>query len=167
MKKIFFFIAIVLFQINYSQGLSESFLKESAKLIIDESKTCIFNTIDKSGGLSSRIMDPFVTNNGFIVYLVTNPKSRKVQEIKNNPRVSLTFQNKSQESYVTIKGRAFLIQDLDIKEKFWKKKWTPYYKDIDKNALLIKVIPLSMEVVNSSKGIVGDKETWSPAKITF
>jgi len=112
-------------------------------------------------------MDPFVTNNGFIVYLVTNPKSRKVQEIKNNPRVSLTFQNKSQESYVTIKGRAFLIQDLDSKEKFWKKKWTPYYKDIDKNALLIKVIPLSMEVVNSSKGIVGDKETWSPAKITF
>ena len=97
MKKFFFFIAIVLFQINYSQGLSESFLKESAKLIIDESKTCIFNTIDKSGGLSSRIMDPFVTNNGFIVYLVTNPKSRKVQEIKNNPRVSLTFQNKSQE----------------------------------------------------------------------
>ena len=165
MRKILFFIAIIFIQINYSQDFSESFLKESAKIIMYESKTCVFNTIDKSGGLSSRIMDPFVAKNDFIVYLVTNPKSRKVQEIKNNPSVALTFQNKN--GYVSIKGKALFIQDLDTKKKYWKKGWTPHYKDIDKNAILIKVIPLSMEVVNSSKGIVGDKETWSPVKIIF
>ena len=110
-------------------------------------------------------MDPFIPNNEFIVYLVTNPKSRKVSEIRNNPRVTLTFQNS--DGYVAIKGTSFLILDLNTKKKFWKKEWTPYYEDIDKNAILIKIIPVSMEVVNSSKGIEGDKETWSPAKIIF
>ena len=165
MKKILFFIAIIFFQINYSQDYSDSFLKETAKLIIDESKTCVFTTIDSSGGASSRIMDPFIPNNEFIVYLVTNPKSRKVSEIKNNPRVTIIFQNS--DGYVAIKGTSFLILDLNTKKRFWKKEWTPHYKDIDKNAILIKIIPVSMEVVNSSKGIEGDKETWSPAKIIF
>jgi len=165
MRKILFFIAIIFFQINYSQDYSDSFLKDTAKLIIDESKTCVFSTIDSSGGPSSRIMDPFIPNNDFIVYLVTNPKSRKVSEIKNNKKATLTFQNPN--GYVTIKGKSFLIRDLDIKKKYWKKEWTPHYKDIDKNAILIKVIPVSMEVLNSSKGIVGDKETWSPSKIIF
>ena len=165
MKKILFFIAIIFFQINYSQDYSDSFLKEAAKLIIDESKTCVFTTIDSIGGPSSRIMDPFIPNNKFIVFLVTNPKSRKVFEIKNNPRVTLTFQNS--DGYVSIKGTSFLILDLNKKKKYWKNEWTPHYENIDKNAILIKVIPVSMEVVNSGKGIVGGKETWSPAKIIF
>ena len=165
MSKILFFITIIFFQINYSQDYSDSFLKETAKLIMYESKTCVFTTIDNNGGPSSRIMDPFIPNDDFIVYLVTNPKSRKVSEIKNNARATLTFQNPN--GYVTIKGTSLLIQDLDIKKKYWKKEWTPYYEDIDKNAILIKVIPVSLEVVNSSKGIEGDKETWNPATIIF
>ena len=75
---------IIIFYVQniFSQDLSESFLKENAQLIINESKTCVFTTIDKVGSPSSRIMDPFVPKNDFIVYLVTNPKSRKVTEIK-------------------------------------------------------------------------------------
>tara|TARA_Y100000741_G_scaffold253913_1_gene195482 strand:+ start:26 stop:523 length:498 start_codon:yes stop_codon:yes gene_type:complete len=164
-KNFLFFSLIIFFQINYSQDFPDSFLKKSAKTIIEQSKTCVFNSIDKNGGLSSRIMDPFIPNNDFIVYLVTNPNSRKVEEIKVNPKVALTFQNS--EGYVAIKGLSFLILDLDTKKKFWKKEWSPHYKNIDKNAILIKVIPLSMEVVNSSEGIVGNKENWSPAKIIF
>lgn len=157
---------IIIFYVQniFSQDLSESFLKENAQLIINESKTCVFTTIDKVGSPSSRIMDPFVPKNDFIVYLVTNPKSRKVTEIKKDPRAVLTFQNMN--GYITIKGTVSLIYDLNEKNKFWKEDWTPYYKNKE-SALLLKVIPLSMEIVNSNAGIPGDPDTWSPVKISF
>ena len=61
-------------------------------------------------------MDPFIPKNDFIVYLVTNPKSRKVTEIKKDSRAVLTFQNMN--GYVTIKGTVSLIYNLNEKNKF-------------------------------------------------
>ena len=36
-------------------------------------------------------MDPHVYNNDFEIYLVTNPKSRKVTHLLNNNTISLNF----------------------------------------------------------------------------
>ena len=68
--------------------------------------------------------------------------------------------------YITIKGTVSLIYGINEKNKFWKGDWTPYYKNKE-SALLLKVIPLSMEIVNSNAGISGDPDTWSPVKISF
>ena len=49
MKKIkinfWFFILVTFLQFNYSQEFSKSFLKESAQIILNDSKTCILTTI--------------------------------------------------------------------------------------------------------------------------
>ena len=106
MKKIkinfWFFILVTFLQFNYSQEFSKSFLIESAQIILNDSKTCILTTISEDGSPSSRVMDPFIPKDDFIVYMVTNPKSRKVAEIYEDPRVVLVFQKKS--GYVSIKG---------------------------------------------------------------
>ena len=168
MKKIkinfWFFILVTFLQFNYSQEFSKSFLKESAQIILNDSKTCILTTISEDGSPSSRVMDPFIPKDDFIVYMVTNPKSRKVAEIYEDPRVVLVFQNKS--GYVSIKGLVSIINNPTHKIKFWKKEWTPYY-DSKENAFLFKVLPYSLEIVNFDSGISGNLKTWTPPKVSF
>ena len=107
-------------------------------------------------------MDPLLTNKGFIVFMVTNPSSRKVTEIKKNPNVVLTFQNDY--GYITLKGKVLLINDLSEKTKYWKNSWTPFYKNKE-SSLLLKLVPVSLEIVNPDAEIFGDPKTWSPKKI--
>ena len=163
-KLFVFFFSSTFLHLAYCQEFSESFLKEKALIILNESKTCILISISDDGAPSSRVMDPYIPNNDFVIYLVTNPNSRKVLEINKDPRVVLTFQNNN--GYVTIKGRVSIIKNPNEKDKFWKDEWTPYY-DSKENALLFKVKPISLEIVDSNNGINGNLETWSPQKIIF
>jgi pyridoxine/pyridoxamine 5'-phosphate oxidase len=48
---------------------------------------CALVTVDSNGQPHVRAMDPFFPDENMIVYLGTNPKSRKVQEIRNNPKL--------------------------------------------------------------------------------
>ena len=161
--KSLFLILFSFTQFCFSQVFSETFLKQNAKIIMSQSKTCVLTTINNQGAPSSRIMDPFIPNNDFIVYLVTNPQSRKVSEIKKDPRVSLIFQNLN--GYVSMSGKVTFISKK-LNKNFWKKEWNPYYKNKD-TAQILKVTPLVLEIINSDVGIVGDNETWSPVKINF
>ena len=159
-----FLLGSTVLQFNFSQELSESFLRENAKLIINTSKTCVLSTIGDDGSPSSRVMDPYIPKNDFIVYLVTNPYSRKVNEIKNDPRVALTFKNVN--GYVTINGLVSIVNNLIEKKNFWKDDWTPYYESKE-DALILKVTPLSIEIINPDVGISGNLKTWSPPKVSF
>ena len=47
---------------------------------------CALITVDSNGQPHVRAMDPFLPDENMVVYLGTNPKSRKVQEIRNNHR---------------------------------------------------------------------------------
>ena len=160
MKKFIFLFSFLFSQVSFAQ--SELYLLDEAKKIMLESKTCVLNTIDYKNGISSRIMDPLLTNKGFIVFMVTNPSSRKVTEIKKNPNVALTFQNDN--GYITLKGKVLLINDLNEKIKYWKNSWTPFYKNKE-SSLLLKLVPVSLEIVNPDAEIFGDPKTWSPKKI--
>ena len=160
MKKLIILFSFLFTQVSFPQ--SKLYLMDEAKKIMLESKTCVLNTIDYKNEISSRIMDPLLTNKGFIVFMVTNPSSRKVTEIEKNPNVVLTFQNKN--GYVTIKGKVLLINDLTEKIKYWKNSWTPFYENKE-SSLLLKLVPFSLEIVNPDAEIFGDPKTWSPKKI--
>ena len=160
MKKLIILFSFLFTQVSFPQ--SKLYLMDEAKKIMLQSKTCVLNTIDYKNEISSRIMDPLLTNKGFIVFMVTNPRSRKVTEIKKNPNVVLTFQNDN--GYVTIKGKVLLINDLSEKIKYWKNSWTPFYENKE-SSLLLKLVPNSLEIVNPDAKIFGDPKTWSPKKI--
>jgi len=55
------------------------------------------------------------------VWMATSAKSRKVQQIKKNPKVSLTFVVPPQgDQAVTILGEAVIVKDMEEKKKVWK-----------------------------------------------
>ena len=135
--------------------------------IINDSHSCVFVTLDSNQNPVSRLMDPHIYSNDFEIYLVTNPKSRKVSHLLNNDRISLNFISKDGDSYVSINGNAVLINELSQKNKYWKSSWTPHYKDLDNDCILIKINIRSLEIVSSINDISSDPVTWEPTTIIF
>lgn len=142
-------------------------LLEAARDIISNTTTCALITQDEKGNPKARTMDPFAPEVDFTIWLATNPKSRKVAEIKKNPGVTLYYADKENQGYVTILGTAQLVNDPKEKDQRWKEAWQNFYPDRKESYLLIKVTPVKLEVINYRKGISGDKATWGPAGVEF
>lgn len=138
-----------------------------AREYIQTVRYCALITVDNNGQPHVRAMDPFLPDENMIVYLGTNPKSRKVQEIRNNPRITLYYSDNKGEGYVAIIGAAILIDDPREKAVWWKKEWNEFYKDQKESYLLIKVIPKKLEIVNYKHSIISDMETWRVPSVEF
>lgn len=150
-----------------SQPTEKDTLKTIAREIIDVAGNCALITIDDAGQPRARTMDPFAPEDDFTIWFGTNTKSRKVKQIKNNPRVTLYYFDKPSASYVTIHGIAVIIEDDKEKEHYWKEEWSAFYPDFPFGYALIKVSPRWLEVISESRGISGDSITWQPPNLKF
>ncbi len=142
-------------------------LMNAAKEIMAAAGTCALITLDEEGRPRVRAMDPFSPESDFTVWFGTNSKSRKVSQIKNDPRVTLYYLDGDASGYVMIHGTAELVNDKAEKVKRWKDAWEAFYKDKTEEYLLIKVRPVWMEVSSTPRGIYGDTITWQPPAVIF
>ncbi|MEP6568166.1 MAG: pyridoxamine 5'-phosphate oxidase family protein [Acidobacteriota bacterium] len=152
---------------DIKKPLSRTELITAAREIMISARYCALITADSSGGSQARTLDPFAPDEHLVVWLGTNPRSRKVAAIRRNPHVTLYYFDRESQAYVAIYGIARLVNDPKLKLKWWKDEWLAFYHDRAKDYLLIKVIPERLEVVSVSKGIVGDHQTWRPPAVTF
>jgi len=146
---------------------ADQFLIEAAKEIMTAAGTCALITIDAEGVPRVRAMDPFGPEEDLTVWFGTNSRSRKVEQIKKDPRVSLYYLDEDASGYVIIHGRARLVNDPKEKEKRWKVEWEAFYPDKTKDYLLIEVTPIWMEVLSPPRGISADPVTWQPPVVNF
>jgi general stress protein 26 len=139
-----------------------------ARSIIHKSRFSTFVTLGEKGEPQGRIVDPFEPDSTFIVWVGTNPLTRKVGQIRRDGRVTLLWFDGNQ-AYVSLDGRATLVSDAAEKEKHWKEEWAALYpnRNHGDDYLLIRITPVRMDVVNYSKGIIGDPKTWRPAMVDF
>jgi general stress protein 26 len=149
------------------QRLSRDELIAAARETMAAARYCALITLDSSGRAQARTLDPFPPDENMVVWLGTNPRSRKVAAIRRNSDVTLYYFDRESQAYVTIYGVARLIDDPKAKLKWWKQEWNAFYHDRKKDYLLISVTPLRLEVVNVTKGIVGDPHNWKPPSVIF
>jgi len=140
---------------------------KAAKEIIAKAHTCALITLGKEGKSRVRMVETLPIDDDFTLWFGTNPKSRKVVQIKHDKRVTIYYTDATSTGYVMILGEAVLVNDPKEKEKHWKEGWQSYYPNKEKDFVLIKVIPESLEIVSYIHGIVGDTETWEPPKVLF
>jgi general stress protein 26 len=139
----------------------------AAKEIMETTRYCALITLDKSGHPQVRTMDPFSPNEDMVVWLGTNINSRKVMEIRNNPRVTLYYEAPNGIGYVVIQGNAYLIDDPEKIVKYWKEEWDRFYPDKNSTYTLIKVIPEKLEIIDYGHGITGSLKTWTVPHVEF
>ena len=142
-------------------------LINAAREIMTEAGTCALTTLDEEGRPRIRVMDPFDPENDLTVWFGTNPNSRKVKQINNDPRVTLYYLDNDASGYVMIYGIAQMVDDQKEKDKRWKDGWKAFYPNRSEDYILIKVSPKWMEVISYSRGIFGDSTTWKPPTVLF
>ena len=154
-------------QVKYSTGTERDSLIAAAKEIIAMDKYCALATIDSSGHPDVRTMNPFPPEEDMTVWIATNSRSHKVQEIRNNPKVCLYYADHSKAAgYVTMTGTAVLVDDMNEKLKRKRDYWSQAFPDW-KYLILIKVIPERLEVLNYKRGTLNDPITWSVPIVVF
>src|SRR5262245_10730103 len=97
-------VAFTSIQAQQPKSLSRDELIAAAREIMNTTRYCALITIDASGRAQARTMDAFAPDEQMIVWFGTNPLSRKVNEIRRHPRVTLYYFDRENQAYVTIHG---------------------------------------------------------------
>ncbi len=171
MRRAFLFLTIGLLLCTacrpHTPALRSDFTAEE-QAILDKSRALIgrayFGSLVTHAGdkmMRVRVMEPFAPTDDWIIWLATNRHSRKVKEIERNPYVSLHYFDRSSPGYVSLYGRAQLVDDSLTKQKIWKKGWEKFYPG-RQNYLLIRFEPERLEMIDVSGGLPGDSLTWAP-----
>jgi general stress protein 26 len=149
------------------QAFSRDKLIDAAREIMTTTRYCALITTDRRGRANARTMDAFAPDERMVVWFGTNPLSRKVAEVRRNPRVTLYYFDRENQAYVTLHGIARVVNDSQEKLRHWKDDWKDFYPDRDKGYVLIEVRPERLEVVNTKTGIVSKSASWGPPFVTF
>jgi len=156
---------------KHKQASNDDSLKhciEVAHHILKKSKYCFLNSQGKNGWCSSRLIEPIIErdNNGsFTIWIGTRKDLRKVEEIWENPKVSVTFENLREKANIVIYGNAFIETNPEIKRKNWKGAWkTIFLADPKSNEYIaLRIEPSRIKIVNLNKNITPEPFDLKPA----
>ncbi len=137
----------------------------AAREIMGSQTYCALITLDSTGGPQARTMNPFPPDSTMTVWIATNSRSRKADEIRRNPRVCLYYaDHREAKGYVSITGKATLVDEMGEKLKRKRAYWDQAFPDW-KYLVLIKVVPERLEVINYRHGMVNASVTWEAPSI--
>jgi general stress protein 26 len=145
-------------QYESGQQISVDSLLKVARIIV-ESATCkALITVDEAGKPHAREMAPFAPEEDWVIWMGTTRDSRKTKQIMGNPNVVVFYYDTAGRSYVSVSGKARLVSDPDKKSKYWVDAWTAFYKDVDKDYILIEVTPENLEICSFEYNILWDSK---------
>ena len=155
---------------------SETSILEAARKLMVSDKYAALVTVDGDDSPRTRTVltqlgpaDPSRPDKGFTVWIMTRRSTRKVEQIKKNPNVTLYYNDDLKESYVTLMGTATIYTDLDHPEarKFYTDEYAKYFwPDLKKDFIMISVKPKWMEVLIMPT-IKNHPQNWRPQTVVF
>lgn len=135
----------------------------AARALIAADPNAAFVTVDANGRPRVRTVITSAPDSSFTIWIATRPTTRKVEQIRNNARVALYYNDDSQSSYVSIMGKATLHTDraiLDAKNFYGAERTRAFFPNYPADMVLIEVKPDWIEVIGA--GIRADSSTWRP-----
>ena len=134
----------------------------TAKSVMKAARYASFITLGEKHQPQARIVDPMGPDEKMTVYIATNPLSRKVREVKKDPRVTLLYFDADRPAYVTLIGRAQAVFGSE-KASHFKADWSAFFSiERPETYVLYRVDVSRIEVVSPKEGLSGDPLTWRP-----
>jgi len=174
MKKNFILVALGIFLcsatpslLNAQSAVNKDSMFVAALEIMHDTHYCGLVTIDSTGQPQVRTMNPFPANDELITWFATARTSRKVKELKHNPKVCIYYADHiSAKGYVNITGIAEVIDDKELLKKMKRDYWEgiPNWQDI---FVLIKIVPKTVEVINYKHGMNNNPGTFKAPTIVL
>jgi len=140
----------------------------AARKIIAEDPFAALITVDANGLPRARTVNVRPPDIDMVMWIATKPNTRKVEQIRANPNVTLYFSNDLKSAYVTVMGTAVLHDDMEsIEATSWypENQLRTFWPDFPKDYLLIEVKPIWFEVLGH--GIEANEETWRPQAVVI
>ncbi len=141
----------------------------AAEEVMQKARYCALVTLGQDGHPQARVVDPLTPEQDLTVWIATNPLTRKVGQIRADPRVTLFYFDPAGPAYVTLLAKAELVTNPAEKARHWKEDWAAFYSDKyrGEDFVLIRCKPLRLEVVSYGHGILNEPTTWRPTTIEF
>jgi len=160
-------LTILPMRLSAQSAVNRDSILVAAREIIKETTYCGLVTLDSTGQPQVRTMNPFPLKDDFVIWFATARLSRKVHEIRNNPRVCVYFSDHSAaKGYVNITAKAEVIDDKDLLVKMKRAYWQNI-PDWQNRFVLIKIVPLTIEVINYKHQLYNDPQTLKAPAIVF
>ncbi|MEJ7557665.1 MAG: pyridoxamine 5'-phosphate oxidase family protein [Pedobacter sp.] len=122
------------------------------KKMTEDVRICMFTTLSDTDEFSSRPMGTAKVDEAGSIWFFTNEYSLKTKEISKENQVTLGYSDPSNNTYISVNGKAELVDDQSLKEAYFSpaiKAWFPEGAE-DPKLILIKVEPTSAEYWDSS-----------------
>lgn len=147
---------------NYKQNKQKSFdpslnhSLDTARSMLKKSKYCIFITNNDNQSPSARMVQPIVDLDTFEIWIGTNPTLRKIEEIKNNPSVTLAFSDDKENANLIVYGKASIRSELQERKNHWISSWILFFPSgpSGNDFVSIRVEPSEMELMNFKRNSV-------------
>jgi general stress protein 26 len=125
-------------------------LLDLVKATLTTAEFCFLTTLAESGQAHTRLMQPFAPEPDLTIWFGTSPNSRKVQEIRRDPRVTLGYAHSPAGAYVSLIGTAALETDLALRRRYWREAFSAFWPAGPAHAdyLLIKFVPVHIEIMH-------------------
>ena len=138
-----------------------------ARDIVDRTPYCMAATVGASGEANARVLQPGKFKDDWSVRFMTDRRSRKIGEIERTGRLTLAYQNDASAAYVTLVGRATIIDDVEVKKATWNPaslRWHPG-GPTDPHVVLVEFVAERIEIWSGSHGVLPDphKSLWAEA----
>jgi len=141
---------------------------EKLKDVIDGMDTAMFTTVAADGRLASRPLRMQEIDEDGTMWFVTDRGSHKTDEIKASPFVNVSFAAPSDNTYVSISGRATVLFDKARLNDLWSPAMMVFYPDglDDPDLCVLRVDMESAEYWDSPGGLVGNALYLTMAALT-
>ena len=128
--------------------------------MLKKAKYCFLVTQGDKGWCNTRLVQPIIdvdenNPNNFKIWVGTRLDLRKVEEIWNNPKVTLAFEDSREDANLVVYGNAFVESNVQIKQNYWRATWKLFFPDGPKSDdyIAIRIEPTRLEVLNFKRKI--------------
>ena len=140
---------------------------EKVHALIKKATFAMFGTYDEHGTCHTRPMVA-VDHEAEGLWFFVRTDSRKVVEIARDPRVTLAYADTSGQNYVSVQGRAELVEDRAKVEELWSEPLRTYFPDglDDPHVALLRVEMETAEYWDSPSSFVVHTAGYLKARLT-
>lgn len=139
-----------------------------AKQIMTAAGCASLITIDEFGLPSSRPVRTFPSDDEFAgITIPSDVNSRKTHHIRSNPTVVLSYIDTPTRGYVTVIGKAVLVDRLEDKKAAWVEPFSAFWPEgpESEDYLLIVVRPERIEARSYTQGVAEVPTQWTPVTL--
>ena len=126
------------------EPVSKALLKQAIHAITAKDRTAAMITVDANNQPRVRTVEVRPPDDDLVFWIATKPNTRKVEQLRANPKVTLYFNVDEEGSYVSVMGTATMHADVALaKEITWREPSfrATFWPDFPADYLLIRVQP--------------------------